>query len=169
MLVREFSKFVCNVQLFWEGHKKICGLLRKAGLYIASLQFLHFVLPCFQTNCVGSAFKNLTSKFWWFIKVLYFGCMFNCRQGFSSELFCHRLVFELVLWSDFSVDIYVFTMIHDFIRCLKYYWSWKSSYCLFYFNGSWRDIEFQNPKFVTSCPCSQITMCLKSLGKILRL
>ena len=32
-----------------------------------------------------------------------------------------------------------------------------------------RDIEFQNPKIVTSCPCSQITMCLKSLGKILRL
>ena len=33
------------------------------------------------------------------------------RQGFSSELFCHRLVFELVLWSDFSVDQFVISFI----------------------------------------------------------
>ena len=33
------------------------------------------------------------------------------RQGFSSELFCHRLVFELVLWSDFSVDKFVISFI----------------------------------------------------------
>ena len=92
--------------------------------------------------------------------------MYNSRQGFFSELFCHRLVFELVLWSDFSIDTYVCVISFIASSTIEAE-NQVIAFSILVEVG--RDIEFQNSEIITSCPCSHITMCLKSLGKILRL